>query len=123
MPQRNAATNWKGVPVQVTSKIISRYAWTTATIDVSINGKTILRTGGVAKIAGDTTAAFEHEHTRHQAVLRWQKGTLRSFPFQLEIDGVLIADSRVAVSNWWIAWWPMTGTLVTALLWRVLISS
>ena len=43
-------TSWKGVPVQVTSRIIGRYAWTTATIDVSINGNTVLRTDGVAKL-------------------------------------------------------------------------
>ena len=123
MSKRNSIASWNGASVQVTSRIISRYAWTTATIDVSINGNTVLRTGGVMKISGDSTATFEHERTPHKAVLRWRKGSFRSFPFRLEIDGALVADSRVSVSNWWMAWWPLMGTFLLALLWRTLTSS
>jgi hypothetical protein len=123
MSKRNSVASWNGASVQITSQIISRYAWTTATIDVSINGNTVLRTGGVMKTAGDTTVTFEYERTPHKAVLRWRNGSLRSFPFQLEIDGALVADSRAPVSNWWLAWWPLTATFLLALLWRMLTSS
>jgi hypothetical protein len=123
MSERNCIASWNGTSVQVTSKIISRYAWTTATIGVSVNGNTVLSTGGVAKIAGDTAATFEHEGTPHKAVLSWRRGSLRSFPFRLEIDGALVADSRVPVSNWWVAWWPLAATFLLALLWKMLTSS
>lgn len=111
---------WKGASVQVTSRIIGRYAWTTASIDVSVDGKIVLRSGGVMKITGHAASAFEHEGVAHNVGLSWGRISLRSFPFRLEIDGDLIADSRVFVSNWWVAYWPLAVALLFLFLWRIL---
>ena len=119
---REPNLTWKGASVRVTSRIIGRYAWTTASIDVSVNGKTILKSGGVMKISGDTVSTFEHEGVAHMAALSWGRMSLRSFPYRLEIDGDLIADSRVFVSNWWVAYWLLAGVFILALLWRVFAS-
>jgi len=122
MAQRKFSTTWNGVPIKVTSRIVSRYAWTTASIDVCVNESTVLRTAGVMKIYGDTVATFEHQGISHTAVLSWGKGALRSFPFRLEIDGILVADSRVPVQNWWTTFWPLTATLLLATVWHLLSS-
>jgi len=120
VPTEDPNLTWKGASVHVTSRIIGRYAWTTASIDVSVNGKTVLRSGGVMKITGDTVSTFEHEGASHRVALSWGGISLRSFPFRLEIDGDLIADSRVFVSNWWVAYWPLAAVCLFALLWRIL---
>jgi len=117
---KDSNLTWKGASVHVSSRIIGRYAWTTASIDVSVNGKTILRSGGVMKITGGAVSTFEHEGASHKIALSWGRISLRSFPFRLEIDGDLIADSRVYVSNWWVAYWPLVAVFLFALLWRVL---
>jgi len=116
MANRTVSTSWVGVPVLVTSRFISRYAWTTATIEVAVNGRSILSTGGVMKITGSTTTTFEHNGTRHEAKLSWGRGSVFSFPVKLEIDGALVADSRVGLSNWWLAFWPFTVTIMIGLL-------
>lgn len=110
---------WKGAAVRVTCRIIGRYVWTTASIDVSVNGKTVLRSGGVLKITGDTVATFEHEGVSHKMALRWGTAWLGSFPFRLEIDGDLIAASRVISSNWWLAYWPLAALVILLVLGRV----
>lgn len=119
-PTSDRCQTWKGASVQVTSRIIARYLWTTASINVSVTGKTVLRSGGVMRITGDTVATFEYEGVSHRVALSWGKASLRSFPFQLEIDGDLIADSRVLISNWWLAYWPLAAIFLLAFVWGML---
>jgi hypothetical protein len=123
MGTRKFSISWQDTSIQVTSRIISRYAWTTASIDVLVAGESILSTSGVKKVTGGTSASFDYEGTSHRAVLNWGAGSLRSFPFKLEIDGLLIASSRVPVSNWWMAWWPLTTTTAVFLVWCFLRSA
>lgn len=111
---------WKGASIEVTSRIVARYAWTTASIEVSVNGRTVLRSGGVMKIAGDSAASFEYAGMSHQATLSWGRASFRSFPFRLEVDGELIADSCVRTSNWWLAYWPVAAIFLFLVLRRTL---
>lgn len=122
MAKREYSTSWNSASVEVTSRIISRYGWTTASIDVAVDGDTVLRTGGVLKIRGSHTAMFDYDGKSHKAVLSWGRGSLRFFPFRLEVDDILVAESRVFIENWWSAWWPMNATLVLVLL-RLIIRS
>lgn len=98
--------------------IVSRYAWTTASIDVSVDGSVVLRTGGAMKVTGTATAKFEHEGMPRQVALSWGAGRLHSFPSRLEIDSFLVANSRVTVSNWWSAYWPLAAVIALAALWH-----
>ena len=103
---------WNEVEVSVSSRIIPRYMWTTATIDVAIDGTVVLRTGGVSKSLGGQTAMFMVGGSEHRADLTWGRHSGRSFPFTLKIDGAQVADSRVRIENWWAAYWPWAVALL-----------
>ena len=106
------ATSWNGVPVRVTCRIIGRYGWTTATIDVAIDGAKILATGGVMKFAATHEENFDFRQSPHRAKVGWGRGAIRSLPFTLTIDDALVADARVPIQNWWIALWPCVAVVV-----------
>jgi len=117
---RNFSTVWNNTPILVTSRFISRYAWTSASIDVSVDGAVILRTGGVFRVTGTVVQTFTSRGANHEAKLTWGRGSLRWFPFKLEIDGALVAEAKVPTSNWWCAYWPFTATIALIFLWRLL---
>src|ERR1700693_4926318 len=98
---------WRGQPVLVTSTLIPRFLWQTASIDVFVNGECILRTGGKLKLTGSHTNQFIHSGMPYEAVLSWSFASLRSFPFQLSIDGERVLESRVYTSNWPLSLWPL----------------
>jgi hypothetical protein len=91
---------WQGDQVDVQARLIPRFLWTTASIDVFLNGECILRTGGQMKITGSHSVSFTHAGSEHTVELSWGVGWLLSFPYQLRIDGSLVSDSRVSVRNW-----------------------
>jgi hypothetical protein len=97
---------WNGVAVLVTSRLISRFAWTTASIDVWVDGNRVLRSGGALRFTGNHTETFHLGDATHEAKLTWGTGWLRSFPYKLEIDGTVVAESRVVTENWWLIFWP-----------------
>jgi hypothetical protein len=69
--QRVVSAPWQGQPVSVSCRMVSRYGWTSASIDVAVGDQVVLRTGGVAKLTGEHTEQFEVRGTRHVAGLRW----------------------------------------------------
>jgi len=92
--------NWQGSPIEVKARLIPRFFWTTASIDVFLGKQCILRTGGQMKATGAFTQEFTHSGATHMAELTWGVGYLYSFPYQLRIDGVLLGAGRVRVQNW-----------------------
>jgi len=100
-------TQWNGSRLGVKAKLVPRYLWQTASIDVFLDEQCILRTGGKFKFVGSHASEFEHRGTTHNAVLTWGFAGLRSFPFRLTLDGQAILESRVYMSNWPIALWPL----------------
>jgi hypothetical protein len=108
---------WNGASVSITAQLVPRYAWNTASIDVAVDGHTILRTGGVLKSAGTHAEGFTRGGTAHAAELTWGIGALRSFPFSLRIDGAPVVESRVPIQNWWLALWPWAA-FACFLAWR-----
>jgi hypothetical protein len=99
-----AKTFWHGSTVEVTARLVPRYLWTTASIDVFLDGRCILRTGGQLKLIGSSSAEFDHDGSVHSVELSWgcarRQGFVRhSFPYQLRIDGAKVAISEVAVED------------------------
>src|SRR5262249_10297062 len=90
---------WHGSTVEVTARLIPRFLWTTASIDVFIDGECVLRTGGQLKITGSSSAEFSHRGRMHQVELSWGHGSLEGFPYQLRIDRSKVAVSRVSIQN------------------------
>ncbi len=78
----------------------------TASIDVSLEGKPILKTGGVLKLVGGQVANFEHKGQAHSVEASWGKAALKYFPVKVVVDGQLVAEAPVKISNWWLVYWP-----------------
>ena len=91
---------WQGSKVDVEARLIPRFLWTTASIDVFLDGECILRTGGQLKATGSQVVSFAHAGSVHAAELSWGMGVLWSFPYQLRLDGSLVSQSQVRVRNW-----------------------
>jgi len=104
---------WRESDVIVRARCIPRYLWMTVSIDVFLDGMCILRTGGQAKMTGSVTSCFWFEGTTHEAKLSWQKYKNHAFPVELIIDDELVAESNVAVENWWM---PFVACSVLAIL-------
>jgi hypothetical protein len=91
---------WQGRTVEVQARLIPRFLWTTASIDVFLDGQCILRTGGQMNCTGSFTTTFTHSGATHTADLSWGYGLLSWFPYRLQIDGASISEARVYVRNW-----------------------
>jgi hypothetical protein len=117
---RVVSTSWHGEPLSVSCRMVSRYAWTSASIDVAIGDSVILRTGGVLKLVGTHAESFEYRGTRHAAELTWGVARWHQFPFTLTIDGMRVLESRVPIANWWLSWWPFFAAIAAALVWLIL---
>lgn len=89
---------WQGSPVDVQARLVPRFLWTTASIDVFLDGECILRTGGQWKFTGTQSSTFTRAGSTHTAELKWGVGGL-SFPCELTIDGVRVAAARVHIEN------------------------
>jgi hypothetical protein len=91
---------WNDHRIDVQAALVPKYLWTTASIDVYLDGVCILRTGGKLRPTGLIETAFTDAAGMHRVALTWGVGWLRQFPFVLYIDGEVVAHSRVRVSNW-----------------------
>ena len=111
--------NWNGSPVEITARLLPRKAFFAASIDVHVAGETRLRTGGVFKLTGEHEEEFNSAGHKHNMTLSWGKAAPRSFPVTLKINGSVIAEQSVPISNWYFAYWPW---LLLALLlgWHLL---
>lgn len=97
----NEVIKWQGNTVEVQARLVPRFLWNTASIDVFLEGQRILRTGGQLKFTGSRIATFSHSGSIHTAELNWGfSGFSFSLPYRLQIDGVPVAASRVRIQNW-----------------------
>jgi hypothetical protein len=109
---------WRDKQVRVRARLVPRYLWLTASIDVYLENECILRSGGQLKIMGTCSASFDLDGLTHIAFLTWGLGRIRFIPFKLQIDGVPVADSSVYVQNWPVGFfvWLFGGCLLSFLL-------
>ena len=105
--EMDEVVKWQGSTVEVEAPLIRRLLWTTTSINVILDGKPILRTGGQLKFVGSQSAVFTHSGLEHTAKLNWGMSGLCSFPYQLRIDEVLVSTARVHIRNWPIAGIPL----------------
>lgn len=96
----NDAVQWQGSTIEVQARLVPRFLWTTASIDVFVGGQCVLRSGGRMKLIGCCSQTFAHSGGEHLAEVSWGASLLYSFPYQLRIDGVHIREGRVRVRNW-----------------------
>ena len=94
-----AKLRWHGSEVEVKARIVPRYGWTTASIDVFLDGQCILQTGGQMKVTGSSSAEFDHEGSRHFVELSWGMMRGLEFPYVLRINDAKVALSEVRVEN------------------------
>jgi hypothetical protein len=112
-----SAVNWQGGTIEVQARLVPRWLWCTASIEVLLDGRCILETGGSLKATGSREVTFARAGSRHTAKLSWGWGFLRSFPYKLRLDGAAVSEARVRVRNW-----PMVVVfpLVLGALWGAL---
>ena len=106
LPQDAADAAWNGLALRVSARLVGRYAWQTASIELAIDDRVVLETGGVLKFVGAMTRAFDVEGVSHVAQVQWGRGLLKSFPYEVAIDGVEVRRGRVTIGNWWVGLWP-----------------
>ncbi|MBC8870033.1 MAG: hypothetical protein H8E44_11480 [Planctomycetes bacterium] len=98
--QLGPPVQWHGSLLDVHARLVSRFLWTTASIDVHLDGTPILRSGGQFKIAGSCHSEFMHNGLSHTCELTWDTGKLGRFPYTLSVDGEQILRSTVRIVNW-----------------------
>jgi hypothetical protein len=119
-PAAICETFWGDATICISARQIARNAWSTASIDVTVDDRVILRTGGVLKAIGRCSALFDLRGSSHHVEIIWRLGWGPSFPIELKLDGVSVIRSRVAVKNWWFVCWPflvvLTGSVAKWLM-------
>jgi hypothetical protein len=99
-PARTSIASWQGSAINVQARLVPRFFWMTASIDVFVGEQCVLRTGGQMTFSGIKSVEFTHAGAKHTAELKWgSSGISFSFPYELRIDGVLISVSRVSIRN------------------------
>ena len=85
----------------VRARLVPRCLWTTAAVEVWLENRCILTTGGQMKFTGAQSAAFIHAGAPHTAELIWgMSGVGFSIPYRLQIDGLAVSTSRAQIHNW-----------------------
>jgi hypothetical protein len=92
---------WRDIDVEVRARVVPRYFWTTASIDVYLDGQCLIRTGGAWKLKGTQQAEFTRKGQTRVVELSW-RSPIRGmrFPYRLSIDGEQILDETVSPANW-----------------------
>ncbi len=112
MSNANLQTNWEDGKITVTSTLLPKILWQTASIDVFLNEKCLLKTNGQLKITGSHTAQFTHNTVNHEVILIWGTGGLRTFPIEVSIDGKQIIKSEIYTSNWILGCLPWLALII-----------
>jgi hypothetical protein len=94
---RGNLISWENSAVEVKAELVPRYLYTTASIDVYVDGSCILRTGGVWRFWGTQGADFMHGGKSHLAELSW--GSAKSLWYALKIDGQCILKGDLIPRN------------------------
>jgi hypothetical protein len=103
-PQLEAA--WGLENVRVTARLVPRYIFMSASINVEVGGQQVFVTDGVYKLVGSQLHTFEHQGKNHTGEISWGRAKRAAFPVKLIIDGEPVLESTVRISNWWLMYWP-----------------
>jgi hypothetical protein len=112
--------SWNDATICVSARQIARYAWTTASIDVTVDDKVVLRTGGVLAATGRCTGEFEFRGSSHNAEIIWGIGWDPRFPSSYNLMASRLKNLGVPVKNWWFAYWPFLVALIALVVRRLM---
>jgi hypothetical protein len=99
--KRINAIEWEHSILSVKARLIPKYVWTTASIDVVIDGRCVLETGGQLRTRGEKRREFTHNNATHVAILSWTPPRSGLFyPYELSLDDQIIDKSEVYIGNW-----------------------
>ncbi|HSY17388.1 MAG TPA: zinc ribbon domain-containing protein [Candidatus Acidoferrales bacterium] len=91
--------SWRGKTIRVRAIYIPRFLWTTASIDVYLDGERVFRTGGQLKSTGAHSAVFRSGGSEFKMELKWGRSAGFGFPYQLRIEGEPVDEALVRVEN------------------------
>lgn len=83
LPKDTADIAWNGFVLRVSARLVRRYAWQTASIELVTDDTLVAETGGALKFVGVVTQAFEIQGVSHVVKIQWGRGMLKSFPYQV----------------------------------------
>jgi len=93
--------NWRDRTLEVKARVLPKYLWSTASIDVYLDDAAIIRTGGVMRLKGLNEVQFDEGGETHSVALSWRSPAQgMSFPYQLSVDGKIVLESEVRPPNW-----------------------
>jgi len=90
---------WRGKKVEVRAASVPRYLWSSASIDVYLDGERVFRTGGKIHPIGSHTEKVRIGGSEYKMEVSWGLSRNFRFPYQLKIDDELVASSEVTVEN------------------------
>jgi hypothetical protein len=108
--------SWRDKPIRVQARLVPRYMWTTASIEVFWDDHRLVCTGGQFKMTGSQSAAFKEGGSEHHAVLSWGRVRRHRFPYQLQIDGATADDAEVEIENWPMGYIPVLFIVASLVL-------
>ena len=108
--------SWHDKTVRVQARLVPRFVWTTASIDVFLGDQRVVCTGGQFKMTGSHSSTFTDGVLEHQAILSWGQVRRHRFPYQLQIDGVTVDDAHVDVTNWRMGYIPALLVVASVVL-------
>lgn len=92
---------WQNGKLTVTARMTPKYLWTTASIDVYLDEKCILKTRGQRATRGTKINDFQYNGRSHVVELSWTPPRNGLFyPFRLAIDQQIIDSAEVYIRNW-----------------------
>jgi hypothetical protein len=93
---------WRGSVIRVDANASPRKLWQNVSIDVFVDNACVLSTACYARFAQSATSAFENLGSSHAVKLNFGPRSIRSAPYTLLIDGIVIIASRVRIQNWYL---------------------
>ncbi|MBI5497218.1 MAG: hypothetical protein HY904_19550 [Deltaproteobacteria bacterium] len=88
-----------GIPFRLRARTVPRYLWSTASIDVYVDGVPVLVTGGRSGMTGSVSSQFSWEGRAHNLELHWGAYASRGFPVRLVVDGEPTEERVVPVQG------------------------
>ena len=90
---------WNNADLSIRARFMPEKLFLVATIDVWLDQRRILSTGGKLKLQGTCVERFDHLGAQHQVRLEWQKFLLHYVPCSLFVDNLLIATETIRIDN------------------------
>lgn len=101
---------WEGHTIVVDSRPVLKYLWMATETVVTVDGAEIGRSGGFG-LHEKTVGTFSDPQGTHKLLLEHGSDlmTVVTFPYKLQIDGKVISQGRMRMTDWPLA---MVGTVV-----------